>query len=148
MAKQFEEIGEKLPETRDVIRDAAQIIGSLGQPLLELKEILATTPEVFQQQAERQAENDELRATRLLTQTESLAKAVAEAAEKICPGRDHWGIPNQSAESLIGGCLPLGLWQPVSDRLRVAGGVRRLRGKSGCFKRESRRKPGTHSGFH
>ncbi len=100
VAKQFEEIGEKLPETRDVIRDAAQIIGSLGQPLLELKEILATTPEVFQQQAERQAENDELRATRLLTQTESLAKAVAEAAEKFAQVETIGESLSRSAESL------------------------------------------------
>jgi hypothetical protein len=100
VAKQFAEIGEKLPETRDVIRDAAQIIGSLGQPLLELKEILATTPDLFQEQAERQAENDELRATRLLSQTESLAKAVEQAAEKFAKVETIGESLSRSAESL------------------------------------------------
>jgi methyl-accepting chemotaxis protein len=100
VAKQFEEIGEKLPETRDVIRDAAQIIASLGQPLLDLKEILATTPDLFQEQANRQAENDEVRANRLLTQTESLADAVAEAAEKFAKVETIGKSLSRSAESL------------------------------------------------
>lgn len=100
VAKQFEEIGEKLPETRDVIRDAAQIIGSLGQPLLELKEILATTPDLFKEQANRQAENDEMRANRLLKQTESLAKAVADAAEKFAKVETIGESLSRSAESL------------------------------------------------
>jgi len=100
VAKQFEEIGENLPETRDVIRDAAKIIGSLGQPLLELKEILATTPDLFQKQAKRQSENDELRATRLLTQTESLAQAVADAAEKFAKVETIGESLSRSAESL------------------------------------------------
>jgi ABC-type transporter Mla subunit MlaD len=100
VAKQFEEIGEKLPETRDVIRDAAQIIASLGQPLLDLKAILATTPDLFKEQANRQAENDELRANRLLTQTQSLANAVAEAAEKFAQVETIGESLSRSAESL------------------------------------------------
>ena len=100
VAKQFEEIGEKLPETRDVIRDAAQIIASLGQPLLDLKAILATTPDLFKEQANRQAENDELRANRLLTQTQSLANAVAEAAEKFAQVETIGESLSRSAKSL------------------------------------------------
>lgn len=82
-AAQFERIGERLPEVRQTIEDGARIIGSLGQPLIELSELLKKTPEVFDKQAADHATSEEKRSSRLLVQTESLANAVAAAADKF-----------------------------------------------------------------
>jgi chromosome segregation ATPase len=83
VSDKLETIGEKLPEVQEAITSGAQIIGSLGQPLLDLKDILSKTPEIFGQQADEQATRDEKRSSLLLLQTENLAKAVGEAAEKF-----------------------------------------------------------------
>jgi len=83
VADQFERVGERLPEVRQAIEDGARIIGSLGQPLLDLSDLLRKTPEVFATQATQQATSEEARTSRLLAQTESLANAVAAAADKF-----------------------------------------------------------------
>lgn len=83
VANKFQLVGDKLPHVQEAISRGAEIIASLGQPLLSLKEILATTPEVFGQQAQIQADRDEQRSSMLLDQTEKLAKSVANAAEKF-----------------------------------------------------------------
>jgi chromosome segregation ATPase len=65
------------------IKDGAETIGKLGQPLLDLSALLSKTPEILEGQAERQAQGEDVRNTKLLAQTESLVKAVADAASKF-----------------------------------------------------------------
>lgn len=83
VANKFQLVGDKLPQVQEAISNGARIIASLGQPLLALKEVLDTTPQIFGQQAEIQADRDERRSGLLLDQTEKLAKTVAAAAEKF-----------------------------------------------------------------
>lgn len=83
VASKFQLVGDKLPEVQQVISDGARIIASLGQPLLDLKEVLGKTPEIFGQQAVAQADREEKRSSLLLDQTEKLAATVAAAAEKF-----------------------------------------------------------------
>jgi methyl-accepting chemotaxis protein len=83
VANKFQLVGDKLPQVQEAISDGARIIASLGQPLLALKDVLDTTPQIFGQQAELQADRDERRSSLLLDQTEKLAATVAAAAEKF-----------------------------------------------------------------
>jgi hypothetical protein len=83
VANKFEMVGDKLPQVQEAISEGAKIIASLGQPLLALKDVLDTTPKIFGQQAEIQADRDERRSSLLLDQTEKLAATVAAAAEKF-----------------------------------------------------------------
>ena len=83
VANKFQLVGDKLPQVQEAISDGARIIASLGQPLLALKDVLDTTPEIFGKQAEIQADRDERRSSLLLDQTEKLAATVAAAAEKF-----------------------------------------------------------------
>jgi hypothetical protein len=83
VANKFQLVGDKLPEVQEAISDGARIIASLGQPLLALKDVLDTTPQIFGKQAEMQADRDEKRSSLLMEQTEKLAATVATAAEKF-----------------------------------------------------------------
>ena len=83
VANKLQLVGDKLPEVQESVSQGARIIASLGQPLLSLKEVLDTTPQIFGQQAEIQANRDEKRSSLLLEQTEKLAATVAAAAEKF-----------------------------------------------------------------
>ena len=83
VANKFQLVGDKLPQVQEAISDGARIIASLGQPLLALKDVLETTPQIFGQQSEIQADRDEKRSSLLMEQTEKLAAAVASAAEKF-----------------------------------------------------------------
>jgi methyl-accepting chemotaxis protein len=76
-------IGNKLPDVQTAITDGARVIASLGQPLLDLKEALATTPELLGNKAAELIEGDEKRTSLLLYQTEQLAETVAAAAAKF-----------------------------------------------------------------
>jgi methyl-accepting chemotaxis protein len=83
VASKLQIIGDKLPDVQESISNGASVIASLGQPLLDLKDILGKTPEVFGQQAEKQSQREEKRSFMLLQQTESLAATVATAADKF-----------------------------------------------------------------
>lgn len=83
VANKLQLVGDKLPEVQESVSQGARIIASLGQPLLSLKEVLDTTPQIFGKQAEIQADRDERRSSLLLEQTERLAATVAAAAEKF-----------------------------------------------------------------
>jgi len=100
VATKLETIGENLPGVEAAIASGAQVIASLGQPLLDLREILKTTPELFGQQAEQQAVRDEQRSTLLLQQTENLATAVAGAAAKFSEIETLSATLSSSAENL------------------------------------------------
>jgi methyl-accepting chemotaxis protein len=47
VAKKFELVGEKLPEVQASVAEGARMIASLGQPLMDLKDLLGKTPEAF-----------------------------------------------------------------------------------------------------
>jgi chromosome segregation ATPase len=83
VAARFEVVGDKLPEVQLAIADGARVIGTLGQPLMDLRELLERTRAIFGEQAEAQSSRDEQRTRVLLAQTETLAKAVADAAAKF-----------------------------------------------------------------
>ena len=58
-------------------------IATLGQPLLDLKAILDRAPALIGEQSEELAKRDEQRNATLLTQTQTLVDAVADAAAKF-----------------------------------------------------------------
>lgn len=83
VANKFQLVGDKLPQVQQAISDGAENIASLGEVLRALRDVLYTTPQIFGEQAEIQADRDERRSSLLLDQTERLAATVAAAAEKF-----------------------------------------------------------------
>jgi hypothetical protein len=83
VTEKLQAVGDKLPEIQTAITDGARVIASLGQPLLDLKEALATTPELLGNKAAALIDGDEKRTSLLLQQTEQLAKTVGDAAVKF-----------------------------------------------------------------
>ncbi|MDA7625163.1 anti-phage ZorAB system protein ZorA [bacterium] len=79
----FKQVSDALPQLQEAIETSVRVIGSIGQPLLELQEVLAKTPELFEQQAKNQADTEEKRSALLLQQTKSLVDAVSNAASKF-----------------------------------------------------------------
>lgn len=47
VANKLQLVGDKLPEIQASLNDGANMIASLGQPLMDLKDLLGRTPEVF-----------------------------------------------------------------------------------------------------
>jgi hypothetical protein len=47
VAKKLQLVGDKLPEVQASVTEGAAMIASLGQPLMDLKDLLGKTPEVF-----------------------------------------------------------------------------------------------------
>ena len=83
VAIQFETIGQKLPVIQEAVATGAKVIASIGQPLLDLKEILGKTPELFKKQSDDQATRDNERSSILLNQTNTLVAAIGKAAEEF-----------------------------------------------------------------
>jgi chromosome segregation ATPase len=79
VAAKFSAVGERLPEVRQTIEDAARVIGSLGGPIEELQSLLAKQPELHQQLEGQRAASEEERSTRLLTLSKDLAETVGKA---------------------------------------------------------------------
>jgi len=96
VAGKFEKVSESLPSLQEALETSVRVIGAIGQPLLDLKEVLAKTPEIFIEQAQNQADTDEKRASVLLEQTNSLVTAVSTAAEKFS---EVEGLANSLDES-------------------------------------------------
>jgi ABC-type transporter Mla subunit MlaD len=83
VATKFSAVGERLPEVRQTIEDAARVIGSLGGPIAELQTLLAKQPELQQQIEGQRAASEEERSTRLLTLSKDLAGTVGKAVEEF-----------------------------------------------------------------
>lgn len=83
VAIQFDAIGQKLPEIQQEITKAASVIASIGQPIVDLKDILTKTPNVFREQEEKRAESEQVRTSELLAQTNKLVQAVSSAANQF-----------------------------------------------------------------
>lgn len=108
VANKFQLVGDNLPQVLEAISDGARIIASLGQPLLELKDVLAKTPQIFDQQADTQAKRDKTRSDQLLGQTEKIAGAVSDAAEKLAKVEELSKNLESSSENLKGAANSLG----------------------------------------
>ena len=80
VANQFDEISKKLPEVQEAITQGAARIGSIYQPILNLKDILEKTPTIFKEQSEKQTESHAVFTAELLSKTEGLVKEVGKAA--------------------------------------------------------------------
>jgi chromosome segregation ATPase len=83
VATKFIAVGERLPEVRQTIEDAARVIGSLGGPIAELQTLLAKQPELQQQIEGQRSASEEERSTRLLTLSKDLAGTVGKAVEEF-----------------------------------------------------------------
>lgn len=83
VAAKFAAVGERLPEVRQTIEDAARVIGSLGGPIAELQTLLAKQPELQKEIEGQRAASEEERSTRLLTLSKDLAGTVGKAVEEF-----------------------------------------------------------------
>ncbi len=108
VATRFEVIGDKLPDVQTAISEGASVIESIGKPLLDVARILNDTPAIFGKQAEEQAKRDDLRTSTLLNQTETLANAVADAAEKFSEVESLAGSLQASTSNLNDASRALG----------------------------------------
>ena len=83
VAVKFGAVGERLPELRQTIEEAARVIGSLGGPIAELQTLLARQPELQQQIEGQRAASEEDRSARLLSLSKDLAGTVGKAVEEF-----------------------------------------------------------------
>ena len=83
VAAKFAAVGERLPEVRQTIEDAARVIGSLGGPIAELQTLLAKQPELQKEIEGQRAASEEERSTRLLNLSNDLARTIGKAVEEF-----------------------------------------------------------------
>jgi len=81
VAEQFNKIGEGLPEIRQTLEDAARVIGSLGGPIVEFRDLLARQPTLQNQLDEARSNSEAERGKLLLRMSGDLAEKVGIAAE-------------------------------------------------------------------
>ncbi|MCX8513140.1 MAG: anti-phage ZorAB system protein ZorA [Chthoniobacteraceae bacterium] len=82
-ADQFGLIGERLPEIRQTLEDAARVIGSLGSPIADLQVLLAGQPELQRQLDSSRASSEAERSQLLLSMSGDLAEKVGHAAQQF-----------------------------------------------------------------
>ncbi len=82
-AEQFNRIGERLPEIRQTMEDAARVIGSIGAPIADLQALLAGQPELQRQIDTSRATSESERSQKLLTMSADLAEKVGIAAQQF-----------------------------------------------------------------
>lgn len=83
VATKFGAVGDRLPEVRQTIEDAAKVIGSLGGPIAELHDLLAKQPELQQQIDGQRAASEEARSANMLRLSTDLAGTVSKAVEEF-----------------------------------------------------------------
>jgi hypothetical protein len=83
VAEQFGRIGERLPEIRQTLEDAARVIGSLGSPIVDLQRLLAGQPELQHQLDTARATSESERSQMLLAMSNDLAHKVGAAAQQF-----------------------------------------------------------------
>jgi hypothetical protein len=93
VAEQFSQIGERLPELRQTLEDAARVIGSLGAPIAELQVLLQGQPEL-------QRQLDDARATSEAERSQLLLKMSGDLAEKVGHAAEQFGRVSELAEKL------------------------------------------------
>ncbi len=83
VAEQFGKIGERLPEIRDTLKQAAEVIASITGPILGLKNVVDSLPTVVGDNAEKANKAAAGRDEALIRQTGDLAAKVEAAAAQF-----------------------------------------------------------------
>jgi hypothetical protein len=83
VAEQFGKIGERLPEIRDTLKQAAEVIASITGPILSLKNVVDSLPTVVGDNAEKANKAAAGRDEALIRQTGDLAAKVEAAAAQF-----------------------------------------------------------------
>ena len=83
VAEKFDHVGDRLPEIRQTLENAASVIASIGGPIVELKTYLERLPDDQQAIAEKRDESEARRNSELLKMTGDLAEKVGQAAEQF-----------------------------------------------------------------
>jgi methyl-accepting chemotaxis protein len=100
VAVKFSSVGERLPEVRQTIEDAARVIGSLGGPLKDLKELIETLPVKQGELDSKRAESEVMRNDKLLQLTNDLATKVESAALKFAQAEGAAANLQEASERL------------------------------------------------
>jgi methyl-accepting chemotaxis protein len=100
VAAKFSAVGERLPEVRQTIEDAARVIGSLGGPLKDLKELIETLPIKQGELDSKRAESEVMRNDKLLQLTNDLATKVESAALKFAQAEGAAANLQEASERL------------------------------------------------
>jgi len=100
VAVKFSAVGERLPEVRQTIEDAAQVIGSLGGPLKDLRELIETLPVKQGELDSKRAESEVMRNDKLLQLTNDLATKVESAALKFAQAEGAAANLQEASERL------------------------------------------------
>jgi methyl-accepting chemotaxis protein len=100
VAVKFSAVGERLPEVRQTIEDAARVIGSLGGPLKDLKELIETLPTKQGELDSKRAESEVMRNDKLLQLTNDLAAKVESAALKFAQAEGAAANLQEASERL------------------------------------------------
>ncbi len=83
VAEQFGKIGERLPEVRDTLQQAATVIATIIGPIMELKSVVGELPIIINDGNEKGRDEAGKRDALMLRQTGELADKVAAAAAQF-----------------------------------------------------------------
>ena len=83
VAEQFGRIGEGLPKISETVKAAAEVIGSLGVPIRDLRTMLEGQPELQHQLDTARSTSESERSQMLLTMAGNLAEKVGIAAQQF-----------------------------------------------------------------
>ncbi len=100
VAAQFDRIGERLPESRKVLEDAAAVIATITGPILGLKDVVDNLPKVVGENTAKASEAAAVRDKELLISTSELVKSVQNAASQFALVEELADKLSKSAVSL------------------------------------------------
>ena len=100
VATKFGVVGDRLPEVRQTIEDAARVIGSLGAPLKDLKDLIETLPAKQGEADSERARSEGQRNEKLLQLTNDLAAKVESAASKFAQAEGAAKLLQEASDRL------------------------------------------------
>lgn len=83
VAEKFGHVGDRLPEIRQTLEDAARVISSISGPIVDLKIYLENWEKMEKDNNEKRATSEDERNRRLFIMTDDLAEKVGKAAEQF-----------------------------------------------------------------
>lgn len=83
VAEKFSHVGDRLPEIRETLEDAARVIASISGPIVDLKTYLEKLPDSQKSFEDKRAISEDERNRQLLIMTGNLAEKVGKAAEQF-----------------------------------------------------------------
>lgn len=110
VAEQFGRIGEGLPKISETVEVAAQVIGSLGVPIRDLREMLEGQPELQRQMDTARATSESERSQILISMAGNLAEKVGIAAQQFAEVGTLADKLTASAKSLEGASSELAVF--------------------------------------